>query len=166
MCGRATYKLTWEEIVALYRLTPDQPPVKLPRRNTALALTLPGAIPSPGGRSPSFLLVLSGQYAYKYDGRYSHAVWQQTINEGRNFNDAVQRQVNSATLGRCVFCDYSECRCLGACRRNYTRSSWFSQPSRRPLPRITATRVRDGDVTRRHSLLRNPAAERRLAFLI
>ena len=22
MCGRATYKLTWEEIVALYRLTP------------------------------------------------------------------------------------------------------------------------------------------------
>jgi putative SOS response-associated peptidase YedK len=27
MCGRATYKLTWEEIVALYRLTLDQPPV-------------------------------------------------------------------------------------------------------------------------------------------
>jgi putative SOS response-associated peptidase YedK len=26
MCGRATYKLTWEEIVALYRLTLDQPP--------------------------------------------------------------------------------------------------------------------------------------------
>src|SRR3984957_3153363 len=25
MCGRATYKLTWEEIVALYRLTLDQP---------------------------------------------------------------------------------------------------------------------------------------------
>jgi hypothetical protein len=24
MCGRATYKLTWEEIVALYRLTLDQ----------------------------------------------------------------------------------------------------------------------------------------------
>jgi hypothetical protein len=23
MCGRATYKLTWEEIVALYRLTPE-----------------------------------------------------------------------------------------------------------------------------------------------
>ena len=27
MCGRATYKLTWEEIVTLYRLTLDQPPV-------------------------------------------------------------------------------------------------------------------------------------------
>jgi hypothetical protein len=27
MCGRATYKLTWEEIVALYRLTLDQPTV-------------------------------------------------------------------------------------------------------------------------------------------
>ena len=27
MCGRANYKLTWEEIVALYRLTLDQPPV-------------------------------------------------------------------------------------------------------------------------------------------
>jgi len=26
MCGRATYKLTWEEIVALYRLTLEQPP--------------------------------------------------------------------------------------------------------------------------------------------
>jgi hypothetical protein len=25
MCGRSTYKLTWEEIVALYRLTLDQP---------------------------------------------------------------------------------------------------------------------------------------------
>jgi putative SOS response-associated peptidase YedK len=27
MCGHATYKLTWEEIVALYRLTLDQPAV-------------------------------------------------------------------------------------------------------------------------------------------
>jgi hypothetical protein len=27
MCGRATCKLTWEEIVALYRLTLDQPAV-------------------------------------------------------------------------------------------------------------------------------------------
>jgi len=27
MCGRATYKLTWEEIVAQYRLTLGQPAV-------------------------------------------------------------------------------------------------------------------------------------------
>jgi hypothetical protein len=27
MCGRAAYKLTWEEIVALYRLTLGQPAV-------------------------------------------------------------------------------------------------------------------------------------------
>jgi hypothetical protein len=33
MCGRATYKLTWEEIVALYRLTLDQPPVNTRARN-------------------------------------------------------------------------------------------------------------------------------------
>jgi putative SOS response-associated peptidase YedK len=26
MCGRSTYKLTWEEIALLYRLTSDQPP--------------------------------------------------------------------------------------------------------------------------------------------
>ena len=26
MCGRSTYKLTWEEIVRLYRLTLEQPP--------------------------------------------------------------------------------------------------------------------------------------------
>jgi hypothetical protein len=33
MCGLATYKLTWEEIVALYRLTLDQPPLgRTPRR--------------------------------------------------------------------------------------------------------------------------------------
>jgi putative SOS response-associated peptidase YedK len=25
MCGRSTYKLTWQEIVALYRLALDQP---------------------------------------------------------------------------------------------------------------------------------------------
>jgi hypothetical protein len=27
MCGRSTYKLTWEEIVRLYRLTLDRPAV-------------------------------------------------------------------------------------------------------------------------------------------
>jgi hypothetical protein len=30
MCARATYKLTWEEIVALYRLTLGQPAVQTP----------------------------------------------------------------------------------------------------------------------------------------
>jgi hypothetical protein len=29
MCGRSTYKLTWEEIVELYRLTLDVPPDNL-----------------------------------------------------------------------------------------------------------------------------------------
>ncbi len=29
MCGRSTYKLTWEKLVALYRLTLNQPPVNL-----------------------------------------------------------------------------------------------------------------------------------------
>ena len=33
MCGRSTYKLTWEEIVMLYPLMLDQPPV-----NTLCAL--------------------------------------------------------------------------------------------------------------------------------
>jgi putative SOS response-associated peptidase YedK len=32
MCGRSTYKLTWEEIVALYRLTLDQPAVNMRAR--------------------------------------------------------------------------------------------------------------------------------------
>jgi putative SOS response-associated peptidase YedK len=32
MCGRSTYKLTWEEIVALYRLTLEQPPVNTQAR--------------------------------------------------------------------------------------------------------------------------------------
>jgi hypothetical protein len=32
MCGRSTYKLTWEEIVRLYRLTLEQPPVNTQAR--------------------------------------------------------------------------------------------------------------------------------------
>jgi hypothetical protein len=32
MCGRSTYKLTWEEIVGLYRLTLEQPPVNTQAR--------------------------------------------------------------------------------------------------------------------------------------
>ncbi|MFZ1151488.1 MAG: SOS response-associated peptidase, partial [Xanthobacteraceae bacterium] len=32
MCGRSTYKLTWEEIVRLYRLTLEQPPVNTQSR--------------------------------------------------------------------------------------------------------------------------------------
>jgi hypothetical protein len=39
MCGRATYKLTWEEIVALYRLTPDQAPVNTRTRSRHLIRT-------------------------------------------------------------------------------------------------------------------------------
>src|ERR1700726_4857337 len=39
MCGRATYKLTWEEIVALYRLTLGQPAVNTRARYNACPTT-------------------------------------------------------------------------------------------------------------------------------
>src|SRR5580704_17785429 len=38
-CKRATYKLTWEEIVALYRLTLDQPAVNTRARLNACPTT-------------------------------------------------------------------------------------------------------------------------------
>jgi hypothetical protein len=44
MCGRYTYKLTWEEIVKLYRLTlPDERPEKLgpPSYNVAPTHVMP-----------------------------------------------------------------------------------------------------------------------------
>ncbi len=39
MCGRSTYKLTWEEIVRLYRLTADQPPVNTRARHNVCPTT-------------------------------------------------------------------------------------------------------------------------------
>ena len=39
MCGRAAYKLTREEIVELYRLTLDQPPVNTRARNNVCPTT-------------------------------------------------------------------------------------------------------------------------------
>ena len=48
MCGRSTYMLTWEEFVALYRLTLDQPPVntgslqRLPDHTTTPSPTVTG----------------------------------------------------------------------------------------------------------------------------
>ena len=52
MCGRYTYKLTWAEIVALYRLTlPDEPPEKLrPSYNVAPTHVMPIVRPSGNGR--------------------------------------------------------------------------------------------------------------------
>mgnify|MGYP003340416029 CR=1 FL=1 len=43
MCGRYTYKLSWAEIVALYRLTlPDEPPERLrPSYNVAPTQDIP-----------------------------------------------------------------------------------------------------------------------------
>jgi len=43
MCGRSTYKLTWKEIVALYRLTLEQPPVntQVSRAECLLPLSSP-----------------------------------------------------------------------------------------------------------------------------
>jgi putative SOS response-associated peptidase YedK len=39
MCGRATYKLAWEEIVALYRLTLGQPAVNTRARHNVRPTT-------------------------------------------------------------------------------------------------------------------------------
>jgi putative SOS response-associated peptidase YedK len=47
MCGRATYKLTWEEIVALYRLTLRQPAVNTRARYNVCPTTTIDAIVGP-----------------------------------------------------------------------------------------------------------------------
>ena len=58
MCGRYTYKLRWEEIVNLYRLTlPDEPPERLkPSYNVAPTDVMPIVRPAGNGRE----LVLAG----------------------------------------------------------------------------------------------------------
>lgn len=58
MCGRYTYKLTWQEIVNLYRLTlPDEPPEKLrPNFNVAPTHVMPIIRPAGNGRE----MVMSG----------------------------------------------------------------------------------------------------------
>ena len=45
------------------------------------------------------LSVLWAFDAYEYDGRYSHAAWQQTAAEGRYFSDQVQRLIDRALSG-------------------------------------------------------------------
>ena len=50
MCGRFTYKLTWEEIVALYRLTLDQPPVNTRARYNVCPTTPVDVVVSDEGR--------------------------------------------------------------------------------------------------------------------
>ena len=51
MCGRFTYKLTWEEIVALYRLTLDQPPVNTRARyNVCPSTTIDTIVATDGTR--------------------------------------------------------------------------------------------------------------------
>lgn len=58
MCGRYTYKLTWEQIVNLYRLTlPEEPPEQLkPSFNVAPTHVMPIIRPAGNGRE----LVLAG----------------------------------------------------------------------------------------------------------
>jgi len=58
MCGRYTHKLTWQQIVNLYRLTlPDEPPPQLqPTYNAAPTQALPIIRPSGNGRE----LVMAG----------------------------------------------------------------------------------------------------------
>jgi hypothetical protein len=43
--------------------------------------------------------------AYRYDGRYSQAVWEQASEEGRNFSNSIHRAVDMAMAGECGFCD-------------------------------------------------------------
>jgi putative SOS response-associated peptidase YedK len=52
MCGRFTYKLTWAEIVRLYRLTLDQPARNTqPRYNICPTTTIDTVVSSEGKRS-------------------------------------------------------------------------------------------------------------------
>jgi putative SOS response-associated peptidase YedK len=51
ICGRSTYKLTWEEIVRLYRLTLDQPPVNTRARyNVCPTTTIDTIVANAGER--------------------------------------------------------------------------------------------------------------------
>jgi len=51
MCGRSTYKLTWEEIVALYRLPMGPPPHNFqPRFNVCPTTTIDTIVGQNGGR--------------------------------------------------------------------------------------------------------------------
>ncbi len=51
MCGRYTYKLTWAEIVNLYRLTlPDEDPGLKPSFNVAPTQVMPIIRPAGNGR--------------------------------------------------------------------------------------------------------------------
>ncbi len=43
--------------------------------------------------------------AYKFDGRYSQAVWQQTVDEGRALTTAIHSELDRAMSGKCVLCD-------------------------------------------------------------
>jgi SOS response associated peptidase (SRAP) len=49
-CGRATYKLTWEEIVPLYRLTLGQPAVNTQARYNVCPTTTVDTIVGPDGK--------------------------------------------------------------------------------------------------------------------
>jgi putative SOS response-associated peptidase YedK len=50
MCGRSTYKLTWEEIVALYRLTAGAPPHNMRPRFNVCPTTVIDTITSDAGK--------------------------------------------------------------------------------------------------------------------
>jgi putative SOS response-associated peptidase YedK len=53
MCRRAACKLTWEEIVALYRLTRDQPPVNTRARYNVCPTTTIDTILDQDGKRPA-----------------------------------------------------------------------------------------------------------------
>jgi len=55
MCGRSTYKLTWEEIVQLYRLTLDQPAQNTRARYNVCPTTQIDTVVSEDGKCQSAL---------------------------------------------------------------------------------------------------------------
>jgi hypothetical protein len=42
---------------------------------------------------------------YTLGGRYSRPIWQQTISQGRAYKNELERHIDRAMSGKCIFCD-------------------------------------------------------------